>query len=143
MKKKSKWNGLEEHYKVATGPKTSTTRYNIFGLVAPANEESCKWNTCKWGPYCTLMPSMVFDVHTVGVGCIIQVCNMSVVVMSAVTGRTHLHWRYRTFKARLIRRCVARLGLRPGSLIRISLFALQTQFCLFIVNLYLQFRFKC
>ena len=52
MKKKSKWNGLEEHYKVATGPKTSTTRYNIFGLVAPANEESSKWNTCKWGPYC-------------------------------------------------------------------------------------------
>ena len=36
MKKKSKWNGLEEHYKVATGPKTST-RYNIFGLVARAN----------------------------------------------------------------------------------------------------------
>ena len=89
------------------------------------------------------MPSMVFDVHTVGVGCIIQVCNMSVVVMSAGTGRTHLHWRYRTFKARLIRRCVARPGLRPDSLIRISLFALQTQFCLFIVNLYLQFRFKC
>ena len=26
----------------------------------------------------TRMPSMVFDVHTVGVGCIIQVCNMSV-----------------------------------------------------------------
>ena len=24
------------------------------------------------------------------------------VVLSAVTGRTHLHWRYRTFKARLI-----------------------------------------
>ena len=45
------------------------------------------------------MPSMVFDVHTVGVGCIIQVCNMSV-VMSAVTGRTHLHWHYRTLKAR-------------------------------------------
>ena len=89
------------------------------------------------------MPSMVFDVHTVGVGCIIQICNMSVVVMSAVTGQVHLHWRYRTFKARLIRRCGARLGLRPGSLIRISLFALQTQFCLFIVNLYLQFRFKC
>ena len=72
------------------------------------------------------MPSMVFDVHTVGVGCIIQVCNMSVVVMSAVTGRTLLHWRYRTFKARLIRRCGARLGLRPGSIIHISLFALQT-----------------
>ena len=89
------------------------------------------------------MPSMVFDVHTVGVGCIVQVCNMSVVVMNAVTGRTHLHWRYCTFKARLIRRCGARLGLRPSSLIRISLFALQTQFCLFIVNLYLQFRFKC
>ena len=68
---------------------------------------------------------------------------MSFVVLSAVTGRTHLHWRYRTFKARLIRRCGARLGLRPGSLIRISLFALQTQFCLFVINLYLQFRFKC
>ena len=26
----------------------------------------------------TRMPSMVFDVHTVGVGCINQVCNMSV-----------------------------------------------------------------
>ena len=26
----------------------------------------------------TFMPPMVFDVHTVGVGCIIQVCNMSV-----------------------------------------------------------------
>ena len=64
---------------------------------------------------------------------------MSFVVLSAVTGRTHLHWRYRTFKARLIRRCGARLGLRPGSLIRISLFALQIQFCLFIINLYLQF----
>ena len=61
---------------------------------------------------------------------------MSFVVLSAATGRTHLHWRYRTFKARLIRRCCARLGLRPGSLIRISLFVLQTQ-------LYLQFRFKC
>ena len=24
------------------------------------------------------MPPMVFDVHTVGVGCIIKVCNMSV-----------------------------------------------------------------
>ena len=68
---------------------------------------------------------------------------MYVVVLNAVTGRTHLHWRYRTFKARLIRQCGARLGLRPGSLIRISLFALQTQFCLFIVNLYLQFRVKC
>ena len=89
------------------------------------------------------MPSMVFDVHTVGVGCIIQGCNICVVVMSAVTGRSHLHWRYRTFKTRLIRRCGARLGLRPVSLICISLFALQTQFCLFIVNLYLQFRFKC
>ena len=89
------------------------------------------------------MPSMVFDVHTVGVGCIIQICNMSVVVMSAGTGRTHLHWHCRTFEGRLIRRCVARLGLRPDSLIRISLFALQAQFCLFIVNLYLQFRFKC
>ena len=68
---------------------------------------------------------------------------MSVVLLSTVTGRTHLHWRYRTFKARLIRLCGARLGLRPVSLIRISLFALQTQFCLFIINLYLQFRFKC
>ena len=26
----------------------------------------------------TRMPSIVFDVHTVGVGCINQVCNMSV-----------------------------------------------------------------
>ena len=59
----------------------------------------------------TRMPSVVFDVHTLGVGCINQVCNMSVccyecrdwslfVVMSAVTGRTHLHWCYRTLKAR-------------------------------------------
>ena len=30
----------------------------------------------------TLMPSMVFDVHTVGVGCIIQVCICLFVVMS-------------------------------------------------------------
>ena len=59
----------------------------------------------------------------------------------SVTGRTHLHWHYRTFKARFIR-CGARLGLRPASLIPISLFALQTQFCLFIINLYLQFRLK-
>ena len=68
---------------------------------------------------------------------------MSFVVLSAVTGRTLLHWHYRTFKARFIRRCGARLDLQPGGLIRISLFALQTQFCLFIINLYLQFRFKC
>ena len=53
----------------------------------------------------TRMPSMVFDVHTVGVGCIIQVCYMSVVVISAVSGRTHLHWRYRTFKAYSTMRC--------------------------------------
>ena len=31
------WNGLEEHYKLATGPKTSTTRYNTFSLVVRAN----------------------------------------------------------------------------------------------------------
>ena len=86
------------------------------------------------------MPSIVFDVHTVGVGCKDQVCNSLFVVMSAVTGRTHVNWRYRTLN--VIRRCGVRLGLRPRSLIRISLFALQTQFCLLLINLYLQFRFK-
>ena len=59
---------------------------------------------------------------------------MSVVVLSAVTGRTHLHWRYRTFKARLIRRCSARLGLRPGSLIRISLFACRPSFAFLLLT---------
>ena len=89
------------------------------------------------------MPSMVFDVHTVGVGCINQVCNMSVIVMSAVTGRTQVIGVTALLRLGVIRRCGVRLGLRPRSLIRISLFALQTQFCLFINNLYLQFRFKC
>ena len=32
----------------------------IFGLVARANEESCKWNTCKWGPYCTMRRRRAF-----------------------------------------------------------------------------------
>ena len=59
---------------------------------------------------------------------------MSFVVLSAVTGRAHLHWRYRTFKARLIRRCGARLGFQPGSLICISLFALQTQFAFLLLT---------
>ena len=42
------------------------------------------------------MPSIVFDAHTLCIGCSDQVCNMSVLcdfVMSAVTGRTHIDWR--------------------------------------------------
>ena len=85
------------------------------------------------------MPSIVFDVHTVGVGCKDQVCNMSVRCYECCD-RTHVNWRYRTLN--MIRRCGVRLGLRPRSLIGISLFALQTQFCLLLINLYLQFRFK-
>ena len=64
------------------------------------------------------------------------------VVMSAVTGRTHVNWRYRTLKARRDSTMRCRLGLRPRSLFRISLFALLTQICLWLINLYLQFRFK-
>ena len=48
----------------------------------------------------TRMPSMVFDVHAVGVGVLSRYVICLFVVMSAVTGRTHLHWRYRTLKAR-------------------------------------------
>ena len=57
------------------------------------------------------------------------------VVMSAVTGRTHVNWRYRTLKARRDSTMRCRLGLRPRSLFRISLFALLTQICLFINKL--------
>ena len=46
----------------------------------------------------TRMPSIVFDVQTVGVGCKDQVCNMT-----AVTGRTRVNWRYRTLRLGVIR----------------------------------------
>ena len=49
------------------------------------------------------VPSIVFDVHTVGVGCKDQVCKYLFVVMSAVTGRTHVNWRYRTLRLGVIR----------------------------------------
>ena len=49
------------------------------------------------------MPSIVFDVHTVGVGCKDQVCKCLFVVLSAVAGRTHVNWRYRTLRLGVIR----------------------------------------
>ena len=49
------------------------------------------------------------------------------IIMSAVTGRTLIDWRYRTLKAGVIRQCGVRLGLLRRSL---SLFAIQTQMCL-------------
>ena len=49
------------------------------------------------------MPSIVFDVHTVGVGCKDQVCKCLFVVMSAVAGRTRVNWRYRTLRLGVIR----------------------------------------
>ena len=56
------------------------------------------------------------------------------VFMSAVTGRTHVNWRYRTLSLGVIRQCGVCLGLLLRSLIRISLFALQTQICLLLMN---------
>ena len=50
----------------------------------------------------TCMSSIVFDVHTMVVGCNDQVCTMFV-VMSAVAGRTHVNWRYRTLRLGVIR----------------------------------------
>ena len=49
------------------------------------------------------MTSIVFDVHTVGVGCKDQVCKCLFVVMSAVAGRTRVNWRYRTLRLGVIR----------------------------------------
>ena len=49
------------------------------------------------------MPFIVFDVHTVGVGYKDQVCKCLFVVMSAVAGRTHLNWPYRTLRLGVIR----------------------------------------
>ena len=40
-------------------------------------------------------------------------------------------------------RCGARLRLRPASYFYFNLFALQTSFAFFIINLYLEFRLKC
>ena len=57
------------------------------------------------------------------------------VVMSAVTGRTHVIGVTALLRLGVIRRCGVRLGLQPRSLFRISLFALLTQICLFINNL--------
>ena len=56
------------------------------------------------------MPSIVFDAHTVRIGCKNQVL---FIVMSAMTGRTRIDWRYRTLKARRDStvRCKARLAV--------------------------------
>ena len=56
------------------------------------------------------------------------------VFMSAVTGRTHVNWRYRTLSLGVIRQYGVCLGLLLRSLIRISLFALQTQICVLVMN---------
>ena len=56
------------------------------------------------------------------------------VFMSAVTGRTHVNWHYHTLKARSDSTMRCKLGLLLCSLIRISLFALQTQICLLLMN---------
>ena len=74
----------------------------------------------------TRLPSFVFDVKIRYVICLF-------VVMSAVTGRTHVNWRYRTLKARRDSTCGVRLGLLLRSFIRVSLFALQTQICLLLI----------
>ena len=49
------------------------------------------------------MPSIVFDVHTVGVGCKDQVCKFLFIVMCAVAGQVHVNWRYRTLRLGVIR----------------------------------------
>ena len=49
------------------------------------------------------MPSIVFDAHTLCIGCKDQVCNMSVHCYECRPGRTHIDWRFsnnRTLKAR-------------------------------------------
>ena len=56
--------------------------------------------------------------------------------------RTHVIGVTALLRLGVIRRCGVRLGLQPRSLFRISLFALLTPICLFIKNLYLQFRFN-
>ena len=46
------------------------------------------------------MPSIVFDVHTMGVRCKDQVCNMSVRCYECRDWSDSCNWRYRTLKAR-------------------------------------------
>ena len=53
--------------------------------------------------FITRMPSTVLDVHTVGVGCKDQVCNMSVRCYECRDWRTHVNWRYRTLRLGVIR----------------------------------------
>ena len=64
------------------------------------------------------------------------------VVMSAVTGRTHIDWRYRTLKARRnsTMRCKSRISVAQFQSDQ-SVYV-QTQMCLLLMNQYLQFRFK-
>ena len=50
---------------------------------------------CCCANWITRMPSIVFDVHNVGIGCKDQVCNMSVRCYEC-RDRTHVNWRYRT-----------------------------------------------
>ena len=61
------------------------------------------------------MPSIVFDVPTVGVGCINQVCNMSVSCYECRDWLDSCNWRYRTLKARCDSTMRCRLGLRLRS----------------------------
>ena len=51
---------------------------------------------CFYANWINRMPSIVFDVHTVGVGCKDQVCTMSVRCYECCAGRTHVNWRYVT-----------------------------------------------
>ena len=48
----------------------------------------------------TRMTSIVFDVHTMGVRCKDQVCNMSVRCYECRDWSDSCNWRYRTLKAR-------------------------------------------
>ena len=53
--------------------------------------------------FTSCMPSIVFDAHTLCIGCKDQVCNMSVYCYECRPGRTHIDWCFsnnRTLKAR-------------------------------------------
>ena len=56
---------------------------------------------CFCANWINRMPSIVFDVHTLGVKIRYVLCLF--VVMSAVAGRTHVNWRYRTLRLGVIR----------------------------------------
>ena len=94
----------------------------------------------------TRMPSIVFDAHTLCIGCKDQACNMSVHCYECRDWSDSYRLAFLEYTALLrlgvIRKCGVRLGLVLRSLIRISLFAMQTQMCLLLMNQYLQFRFK-